>query len=105
MTQVLQTEQRTEIRPGRDVIASTANELRAQIKAVLEQGAKDLQIDLTGVEMIDSVGLGLFIAVHNSLQKSGGKLTVVNASGNLSDLFRSMRLDQHFSVLRAPDGR
>jgi anti-anti-sigma factor len=105
MTEVVQIEQRTEIRPGCDVIASTANELRAQIKTVLERGTRELQIDLEGVEMIDSVGLGLFIAAHNSLQKAGGKLTVVNASGHLSDLFRNMRLDQHFSVIRASSGR
>lgn len=105
MTEVVQAGQRTEIRPGCDVVASMADALRAQIKTVLEEGARDLQIDLAGVEMIDSVGLGLFIAAHNSLQKKGGKLTVVNASTHLSDLFRNMRLDQHFSVVQASDER
>ena len=105
MTEVVNTGQRTELKPGCDVVASMADELRARIKGLLEQGAKDLRIDLAGVEMIDSVGLGLFIAAHNSLQKVGGKLTVVNASTHLHDLFRNMRLDQHFSVVRASDGR
>ncbi len=105
MTEVVNAGQTTELKPGCDVVASIADELRVRIKTLLEQGAKDLQIDLTGVEMVDSVGLGLFIAAHNSLQKKGGKLTVVNASTHLYDLFRNMRLDQHFSVIRASDRR
>ena len=105
MTEVAKVMQATQLKPGCDVVASKADELRGRIKTLLEQGATNLQIDLTGVQMIDSVGLGLFIAAHNSLQKNGGKLTVVNASTHLYDLFRNMRLDQHFSVARASDGR
>jgi anti-anti-sigma factor len=105
MTEVAKAAQMAELKPAHDVVASRVDELRAQMKGLLEQGAKNLQIDLAGVEMIDSVGLGLFIAAHNSLQKVGGKLTVVNASTHLHDLFRNMRLDQHFSVVRASDGR
>jgi len=105
MTETVNTGQITEIKPGCDVVASAADELRSEIKNVLARGAKDVRINLTGVQMIDSVGLGLFIAAHNSLQKVGGKLTVVNASAHLHDLFRNMRLDQHFSVVRASDGR
>jgi hypothetical protein len=38
------------------------------------------------------------IATYNSMRKLGGQLAVVNASNELLELFRSMRMHQHFSV-------
>ena len=60
---------------------------------------KDLTIDLGGVEMIDSVGLGVLIATHNSLRQAGGQLAVANPSPDVQSLLRTMRLDKHFKVL------
>jgi anti-anti-sigma regulatory factor len=48
--------------------------------------------------MVDSTGLGLLISAHNSISKTGGKLAVIHASKEILDLFRSMRIHQHFSV-------
>jgi anti-sigma B factor antagonist len=45
------------------------------------------------------LGLGVFIATHNSLQARGGHLTVTNASPDMQQLFQLMRLDQHFTVV------
>ena len=56
-------------------------------------------MDLDGVELIDSIGMGLLIAAHNSLMKNGGKLKVVNPSEDILRLLRTMRLDKHFEVL------
>jgi anti-anti-sigma regulatory factor len=48
--------------------------------------------------MVDSTGIGLLISAHNSLKKAGGDLTVIHASKDILDLFRTMRIHQHFSV-------
>jgi anti-anti-sigma factor len=57
-----------------------------------------LILDLTGVQMIDSLGIGLLISAHNTLSKEGKQLALINANTNILGLFRSMRLDQHFSI-------
>ena len=62
------------------------------------KGNKELVIDLAKVKTVDSVGLGLLIAAHNSLSGAGGKLTVTNASEDIYFLLKTMRLDQHFEV-------
>jgi anti-anti-sigma factor len=84
------------VRPGRDIVASSVEEFRAEWKRALAPGTASLTVDLDGVEMIDSVGLGLLIATHNTLGKAGGKLRVSGASPDILGLFRTMRLDKHF---------
>jgi len=55
-------------------------------------------MDLAAAEMVDSAGIGLLISAHNSLKKAGGELTVIHASKDILNLFRTMRIHQHFSV-------
>ena len=89
------------VKPGTDVVASMAQGFRNELRSLVEKGLKELVIDLAGVEMIDSIGLGVFIATHNSLSKTGGKLIVTNVPKDIYNLFRTMRLDQHFTVIGA----
>ena len=89
------------IKPGKDIIASMADDLRQKLLKLINQGIIELTIDLTGAEMVDSVGLGVLIATHNSLENVGGSLIVKNVSPNVYNLFNTMRLDQHFKVTLA----
>ena len=89
------------IKPGKDVVASMAEEFKKNLLDLIKNGIKELAIDLSGVEVVDSVGLGVMIATHNTLSKSGGKLKVINASEDICRLFQTMRLDQHFEIQTA----
>ena len=86
------------IMPGKDIVASSAQELRRRLWALIDEGIHGIVVDLNGVRMIDSIGLGVLISTHNALKKKGGKLSVVNATRDICSLFRAMRLDQHFDV-------
>ncbi len=87
------------VKPGRDIVSSMANEFKSELKGLVDQGVKELTMDLNGVEMIDSIGMGLLIAAHNSLVKAGGKLRVINPTQDILGLMRTMRLDKHFEVV------
>lgn len=89
------------VKPGKDVVASMANEFRAELNSQIQEAPSELIIDLDGVEMVDSVGIGIIIATHNSLDQKGGKLKVVNIADDIYGLFSTMRLDRHFSVEKA----
>jgi len=88
----------TVVSPAGDIVASMADDLRTQLKDIVAQLAGPLTIDLARVELIDSVGIGLLIAVHNTLSKKGGRLTLAHVSPDLATLLRTMRLDKHFSI-------
>ncbi len=80
------------------LVASTVNDLRTMIKGSIEKGVKNLSINMAGISIVDSMGIGLLISTQNSLSKNGGSLEIVNISPDIMDLFQSMRLDQHFSL-------
>jgi anti-anti-sigma factor len=86
------------IKPGNDIVASTADDFRGMLLNSVNKGTKELILDLSGVEVVDSVGLGMIIATHNSLKNAGGKLKVIRSSENIFRLFQTMRLDQHFEL-------
>ena len=85
------------LHPG-DLTAGTVGKVKERFKALIQEGARELTIDLAGVEMVDSMGIGLLIQASNSLTNLGGSLTVIHASGEVLDLFRSMRLDKRFTI-------
>ena len=87
------------VKPGRDIVASMIDELKSELKQALDDGAAALTIDLSGVEMMDSMGIGVLIAAHNSLQKNGNQLLLANPSTDILKLLRNMRLDKHFLIL------
>ena len=72
--------------------------LRSKLREMVGSGIVHLTMDLASAEMVDSAGIGLLISAHNSLKKAGGELTVIHASKDILDLFRTMRIHQHFSV-------
>lgn len=87
--------------PDGDIVASVTDDLRARLKDVLDEQSQPLVIDLKRVGLIDSVGIGLLIATHNTLSKKGQRLTLTNVNADLAGLLRTMRLDKHFTLQTA----
>jgi len=81
-----------------NLVASEVDNLRILVKNNIQEGLVELIIDLNGISVVDSMGIGFLISAHNSLLKSGGKIEVLNVGGEIMDLFKSMRLDQHFTL-------
>ena len=87
------------LRPeGDSIVAATVPELRVRMRAMVAEGVRELVVDLTDVRMVDSSGIGLLISACNSLHKVGGGLAVIHASAEVLELFRTMRMHQHFSI-------
>ena len=97
-TTVTQDGQRVVIRPEGDVVAASAPPLRSAIRDIVARGAREVIVDLTNVEMLDSTGIGLLISAHNSLKRSGGTLSVIHATPEILELLLAMRIHQPFSV-------
>lgn len=86
------------VQPPGDVVASSVPELRRSLRGALEPGVRELTIDLANVQMIDSTGIGLLVAAHNSMRKLGGRLAVTHVTADILELFQSMRIHQHFGI-------
>jgi anti-anti-sigma factor len=84
-----------------DLTASTVPELQTAFRQELERGISELTIDLGQTVALDSSGIGLLIAAHNSLKSRHGTLRVVNVSKDILQLLQSLRLTQRFNVSSA----
>ena len=86
------------IKPGQDISAAWADNLKQTLSKTSEEGIKDLTLDFAEVKTVDSIGLAVIIAAHNTLKNTGGKLTLINVSDEFFNLFRTMRMDQYVEL-------
>jgi anti-anti-sigma factor len=98
MSEIIREENKITIRPNDNIVASISHEFREELLSLIEEGDKGLIVDMKDVLIIDSVGIGILVAAHNSLSKYGEKLTVINLSEDIYQLFKTMRLDQHLEI-------
>ncbi len=86
------------LKPGMDVVASMAEDFKGELLKVIDESSAEVVIDLEGVDMVDSVGIGVIIAAHNTLSQSDRKLKVINVVKDVYGLFTTMRLNRRFTV-------
>ena len=98
MSEIIREEDKITIRPNDNIVASMSHEFREELLSLIGEEGKGLIVDMKDVLIIDSVGIGILVAAHNSLSKNGGKLTVINLSEDIYRLFQTMRLDQHLEI-------
>ena len=74
--------------------------VREQLSDLLVEGITDLTIDLSGLEYVDSSGLGVLISIHKKCLQKGGKMVIRGLRGMVEELFKLTRLDLVFNVSR-----
>lgn len=87
----------TKVEIKKDLVASLVDKLKPIVLDETAMG-KSIIFDMDGVEMIDSIGIGFLVASHNSANKHGSTIKVVNLSMEILELFKSMQLDKHFQL-------
>ncbi len=65
------------VRPTGELDLQTAPEVRDLIQAVRREGVERVELDLTDVSFIDSVGLSMIVSAHQRLAADGVPMTVV----------------------------
>jgi anti-anti-sigma factor len=61
--------------------------LRDEVKRLIPE-SKKIVLDLTGLTLMDSLGLGTIVALYVSAKASGTTLVLINLSPRVRDLFR-----------------
>ena len=77
--------------------ASVAPAFRQEVVQLVQAGEHRLVVDLSGVEFLDSSGLGALVAILKSLGAQGA-LAVCGAQGAVLSLFRLTRMDKVFPI-------
>lgn len=89
--------------PG-DILSTNADALRDELFALLESapvntGAwETLHLDLTGAQMVDSVGLNLIVSIIRAVKARQGKVAAKIRSANIRRTFQFTRLDKQIAL-------
>ena len=70
---------------------TSAGRLRHEVKRLLSQ-ARVVTIDLTGLTMMDSMGLGTIAALYASARNAGRDVHVINIGPRIREMFSVARL-------------
>ncbi len=72
--------------------------LTEKIKELLNQGHKNLAVNLGGASKIDSSGMGALVHAHSSVRNAGGKLRVFAVTPQVSQILKMVRLETVFEI-------
>jgi|GEM_PF-799937 len=81
---------------------TTVGELRESLMLAVESGPDtDVVIDVSGVRVVDSVGLGLLVTTHRNCVRGGRRLVLVDPQPRLLRLLAVTRLHRILHLERA----
>jgi anti-sigma B factor antagonist len=78
-------------------------EVRASLRAMIDQKPARLVVDLSRVPYVDSSGLAVLIGAMQSLEHEGGIFMLAGAQEAVRLILESARLDQYFHLFPTVD--
>lgn len=66
-------------------------------------GIRWIVLDMSDVTFINSMGLGMCIDFRNRIAKSGGKAALLGMEPQLLELFKMVKVDRLFTILKDHD--
>ena len=81
----------------------TAAVVRREVQRVVDDGHARLALDLSGVDFIDSSGLGALVSGLKTARSAGGDLRLVAATEQVAGVLRLTNLDRILRVYPGPD--
>ncbi len=83
---------------GRIALADGTALVRDTIRQLGEQGKTRIVLNVSGVDFLDSAGLGELVRAHASVRSRGGQMKLVNPSKQVHDLLRMTKLDHVLEI-------
>ena len=77
---------------GRIVLGEESAVLRDMVRDLLGKGHKQILLNLSAVNYIDSSGLGHLVSAFTSVRKHEGELKLLNLTNTVHDLMQITRL-------------
>ena len=78
---------------GRLILDSQLKDVEDAIREHIMQGQKKLVLDFSGLNYIDSAGIGVIAVCIGLMERTGGKLAVVGAAGQVKQLLELTHLN------------
>jgi len=86
-----------------EVDVFTAPKLREQLIALVDQGERNIIVELEGVDFLDSTGLGVLVAGLKRVKTHEGTLSIVCTKDRILKIFRITGLTKVFPIHASVD--
>ncbi|MBP2025558.1 STAS domain-containing protein [Peptoniphilus stercorisuis] len=86
------------IYPKGELDVFTTPELKKEVLDIYNKDKKDIVIDGTGLEYVDSTGLGALMYILNEIKKDEHIIYIQNMKPTIKKLFTITKLDQIFKM-------
>ena len=86
---------------GKITIGEGDIKLRQAVNALLDEGRKNVVLNLGGVSYMDSAGIGELVACFKRVVEKRGILKLVNPEGRVQDLLALTKLDEYFETFQS----
>ena len=92
---------RAVVRVGGDVDIDSSPSLRYAVSTLLDEGRRDIVVDVSAVDFIDSTGLGVLVGALKDAQSRHGTLELICTQRKMLGLLHLTGLDEAFTVHEA----
>lgn len=78
--------------------ALTVPEIRAELDRIVAEGDERVVVDLAGLRLVDSSGVGAIVSLFKRVRAEGRQFEAVGVQGQPLQIFQVLRLDQVFRL-------
>ena len=77
--------------------------LKDKLHSLLHRGKKNILLNMSNVQYVDSAGLGMIVGAYTTVAREGGALKLVGVTKRLQDLLSITKLLTVFETFDAED--
>ncbi len=86
-----------------EINLESSPQLRKAFEDLLKKGTQKIILDFQRISYIDSSGLATCVELFQRLQEKSGKLSLVNVSPKIRNVFEVTRLDKLFHICNSQE--
>ena len=79
---------------GRLNLGNTLISVESAIKKLIADGSRRMVLDVSGLEFIDSAGIGTLLSCAGQMEKDGGRMRIAGAKGRVKHAFEIVHIDR-----------
>jgi anti-sigma B factor antagonist len=85
---------------GKITMGGEELKLRDAVNGLMEEGRRNILLNLNGISFVDSAGLGELVACYKRAQEKKASLKLLNATGKVLDVLVLTKLHTVFEIFR-----
>lgn len=88
---------------GNLIGGENASLFREKLYKLINQGKKNLVVDMSDVKLVSSTGIGILISGYTTIKNAGGELKLASISDKVEGVLSITKLNQIFNIYNNVD--